>query len=127
MRSFIIYSILILPGLAVAYFFYLRPILRALPMFKRFYEEADGFWQTVWALVGKSATMVWSIFLQFLSWALQAIDPIANYLGDPELKQQITDALQANPQILGWILMAISFVTIAARLRGMMSQSEEQQ
>lgn len=117
--------VLILPGAIVAYFFYLRPILRAMPMLKRFYEEADGFWQTAWALVGKSVTMIWMLFLQLLSWALQWIDPIANFLGDPELRQQISETLQANPVTLGYILMAISFITIAARLRGMMAQSED--
>jgi hypothetical protein len=115
---------LILPGLVVAYFLYLRPILRAFPMFKRFYDEADGFWATAWVFCGKSATMVWAFLLQALSWALQAIDPVANFIGDPDLRQQITDGLQANPKVLGYILMGISFLTIAARLRGMVKQSD---
>lgn len=119
-----IWIVLILPGLVVAYALFLRPILRAMPMFKRFYDEADGFWATAWVLCGKSVTMVWAYFLQALSWALQAIDPIANFLGDPDLKQQIADGLQANPKMLGYILMGISFLTIAARLRGMVKQSD---
>lgn len=120
------WAVLIFPGLVVVYFFYLRPILHALPMFKRFYEEADGFWATVWVFCGKSVTMTWAYVLQGLSWALQYIDPISNFLGDPQLSQQITDRLQGNPEILGYILMIISFITIAARLRGMMTQSESQ-
>lgn len=115
----------ILPGLIVAYFLYLRPFLHALPMLKRFYDEADGFWSTVWAFCGKSATMAFAYFIQALSWALQWIDPIANFLGEPDLRQQITDGLQANPKVLGYILMGISFLTIAARLRGISSKGDE--
>lgn len=119
-----IWLALILPGLIVAYFLYLRPFLHSLPMLKRFYDEADGFWSKVWALCGRSVTMAFSYFIQVLSWALQAIDPIAGFFGDPDLRQQITDGLQANPKVLGYILMAISFLTIAARLQGMVKQKD---
>lgn len=119
-----IWLALILPGAIVAYFLYLRPLLRSLPMLKRFYEEADGFWSTVWVFCGKSVTLAFSYFIQVLSWALQAIDPIANALGDPDLRQQIADGLQANPEVLGYILMGISFLTIAARLQGLVKQND---
>jgi hypothetical protein len=119
-----IWIALIAPGLLVAYFLYLRPLLRAMPLLKRFYEQADGFWSTVWAFCGRSVTMAFSYFIQVLSWALQAIDPIASFLGDPDLRQQITDGLQANPKVLGYILMAISFLTIAARLQGLVKQHD---
>jgi hypothetical protein len=119
-----IWIALILPGLVVAYFLYLRPILHALPMLKRFYDNADGFWAMVWVFCGKSATMAFSYFIQALSQALQWIDPIANFLGDPDLRNQITEGLQANPVILGRILMVVSFLTIAARLHGMVKQSD---
>lgn len=121
-----IWIAIIVPGVVVVYFFYLRPILRAMPLLKRFYEEADGFWATVWAFAGRSSTMIWALFLQLLSQMLQWIDPIANLLGDYELRSQISEALQANPVMLGRILMVISLITIAARLRGIMQQSEEQ-
>lgn len=112
-----IWLALTLPGLIAAYFLFLRPVLHAVPAFQTFYAEADGFWQKVWALCGKSVTMAFAYFIQALSWALQWCDPIASFLGDPDLKQQITDGLQANPKVLGYILMGISFVTIAARIR----------
>lgn len=118
--------ILILPGVVVAYYLYLRPVLHALPMFKRFYDEADGFWQTVWVFCGKSVTMLWAYSLQLLSWVLQSIDPIASALGDPDLRQQITEGIKADPKVIGYITMAISFITIASRLRGMMAQSTAQ-
>lgn len=107
----------ILPGLIVGYALFLRPVLRALPQFKTFYAEADGFWQKVWALCGNSATVAWSYAVQAVGWALQWIDPIASMVGDPDLRTQITTTLQANPKFLGYVLMGISAITIAARLR----------
>jgi hypothetical protein len=106
------------PGIIVGYALFLRPVLHALPQLQRFYAEADGFWQKVWVLCGRSVTIVWGLVLQLVGQALQWIDPVASALGDPELRTQITDTLQANPKVLGYVLMAISFITIAARLRG---------
>lgn len=113
-----IWLLMILPGLLVAYALFLRPVLSAIPQLKQFYDEADGFWQTVWAFCGKSVTIIWALILQGLGQVLQWIDPIASALGDPELRTQITDTLQTNPKVLGYVLMAISFITLAARLRG---------
>jgi hypothetical protein len=107
----------ILPGLIVGYALFLRPVLKAIPAFKAFYDEADGFWSKVWAVCGKSATLAWSYAIQAVGWLLQWIDPIANMVGDPDLRQQITETLGANPKILGYVLMGISAITIAARLR----------
>lgn len=113
----LIWSIAILPGLACAYFFFIRPLLEKLPAFKQFYAEADGFWQKVWAICGKSITMAWSYILAGIGAAVQLIDPIASALGDPDLRSQITGTLQADPKLLGYVAMGISLVTIAARLR----------
>lgn len=119
-----VYLALILPGLIVAYFLFLRPVLHALPQFKKFYDEADGLWQTVWAVCGKSVTIAFAYFIQVLSWSLQWMDPIASFFGDPELRDQLTVVLQANPKVLGYILMAISFATIAARVRSLVPKDE---
>lgn len=114
----------VLPGLIVGYALFLRPALRALPALKEFYAEADGFWAKVWAVCGRSATLAWSYVIQALGWLLQWVDPIANMVGDPDLRQQITDALGANPKVLGYVLMAISAITIAARLRSITKDDE---
>jgi hypothetical protein len=105
------------PIVAVCYVLFARPILAA--QFKDLYAEADGFWQTVWALCGKSWTLATSYVVQFVGFLFQAIDPVAEILGDPDLKQQIADALQANPATLGKVMSIISFIVIAARLRGL--------
>lgn len=113
-----IWIVSIVPGIVIGYALFLRPVLRALPQLKEFYAEADGFWQKVWAMCGRSVTIVWGLVLQLVGQALQWIDPIASALGDPDLRAQITDTLQTNPKVLGYVLMAISFITLAARLRG---------
>jgi len=115
--SWLAFLALTLPGLIVAYALFLRPVLRARRAFKVFYAEADGFWQKVWALCGKSVTLAFAYLIHALSWGLQWIDPIAAFFGDPDLRQQIADALQANPVMLGRLMMAISAITIAARVR----------
>lgn len=109
--------LLIVPGLLCAYFIFLRPVLAAIPAFKNFYAQADGFWAKVKAIGGNSLTVAWGYFMAGVGFIAQWIEPLGNMVGDPDLKTQITDTLQANPKILGYVLMGISAVTIAARLR----------
>jgi hypothetical protein len=108
---------LIIPGAIVAYALFVRPILRAMPQLKAFYARADGFWGTMWALCGNSLTIAWMYIVQLVGQVFQWIDPIASMMGDPDFRAQITEALGANPKALGHVLMVISAVTIAARLR----------
>jgi hypothetical protein len=120
-----IFAALVLPGLVVAYVLFIRPELRAMPRFKELYAQADGFWAKVWALCGKSLTMAFSYFIQALSWALQWVDPIATFFGDPDMRQQLTETLKADPKILGYVLMAVSAVTIAARVHGLATKDAD--
>ena len=109
--------ILIVPGLVVGYALLLRPILHKVPALAAFYAEADGFWAKVWASCGKSATVAWGYALGGLGSAMALLDPLANAVGDPALKDQVTTALQSNPKILGYLTIGISVITIAARWR----------
>ncbi len=118
-------ALLVVPGFLVAYALFLRPVLRAIPAFKEFYDEADGFWQKVWALCGRSATLAFAYSVQAVGWLLQWMDPIAAFFGDPDLRAQITETLQANPKILGYVLMFISACTIAARIRSILPKDDE--
>lgn len=120
-----IFLALTIPGLVVAYVLFLRPELQAMPRFKAMYARADGFWAKVWALCGKSVTMAFAYFIQFLSWALQWMDPIASFFGDPDMRQQLTETLGANPAILGYVMMFISAATIAARLHSLVKKDDE--
>jgi hypothetical protein len=51
---------------------------------------------------------------------MQSIDSIAAAVGDPSLKQQISDVFKSDPVMLGRILLGISIVTMIARARGLM-------
>ena len=93
--------ILIVPGLVVGYALLLRPILHKVPALAAFYAEADGFWAKVWALCGNSLTILWGKALGGLGLALALLDPIANAVGDPGFKDQMTGFLQGNPQVMG--------------------------
>jgi hypothetical protein len=108
---------LIIPGLICIYVFFIRKALESVPALKQFYAEADGFWAKVWALCGRSVTIAWSYSLIGIGAAVQAIDPIAAALGDPDLKTQITGFLSANPKALGYFAIAVSVITVLSRLR----------
>jgi len=113
----VILFVMIVPGLVAGYLIVLRPVLHAIPAFQKFYAEADGFWAKLWALCGGSVTLAWSYILIGVGLLMQWLEPIANAIGDPDIKSQVTGALQSNPKILGYVAMGISIITIAARLR----------
>ncbi|MCC8945355.1 hypothetical protein H8A97_09640 [Bradyrhizobium sp. Arg62] len=66
---------------------------------------------------GRSVAVLWGLFLTGIGTVFQWLDPIAAALGDPDLKAQVMEALEDNPQYLAYVLMGISAITIAARLR----------
>jgi hypothetical protein len=106
----------IIPGLVIGYALVLRPFLRKIPALQTFYAEADGFRAKVWDYCGKSVTIAWSYLLGGFGWAMTMLDPLANAVGDPDLKDKVTSLLQSNPAMLGYLTIAISVITIAARL-----------
>lgn len=112
-----IWLLLIVPGVIAAYLIFIRPILKALPAFKRFYVEADTVWGKVWALFGRSVTVAWSVFVAVAASAFDYIDPVATALGSPDFKEQVASLLKNNPQYIGYFAMFVSAVTIVARLR----------
>lgn len=112
-----IWMLFIIPGLIAAYVIFARPVLKALPALKGFYAEADTFWEKVWALFGRSATVAWSFVVAASSVAFDYVDPLAALLGAPDFKNQVMTLLKDNPQYLGYFAMLVSGITIAARLR----------
>jgi len=113
----LIWLLLIVPGLICLYALIIRGLLHKIPALQKFYAEADGFWAKVWAICGNSLTMVWAHVIGGIGSALELLDPVASAVGDPDFKTQVSNALQANPKILGWVLIGISTVTIVVRLR----------
>jgi cytochrome bd-type quinol oxidase subunit 2 len=116
-----LWFILIVPGLVCLYAMILRPLLRKIPAFQKFYAESDGFWAKVWAMCGRSMTVLWGYILGGIGASFSLVDQIGSALGDPNmnLKQQITDTLKDHPEYLGYALTGISVVTIIARIRSM--------
>jgi len=114
---FWLWFILIVPGMICLYALVIRGLLHKVPALQKFYAQADGFWAKVWALCGNSLVIAWMHIVGGLGSLLEFISPIASALGDPDLKQQITDSLQMNPELLGKILIGISIISIASRLR----------
>jgi hypothetical protein len=74
------------------------------------------------ALCLNSLTVAWGYFLAFAGAVMQAIDSVADALGDPNLKDQISAAI-GDARTVGRILLGISVVTIIARLRSLRKAS----
>jgi hypothetical protein len=63
-----------------------------------------------------SATIAWSYCVGLFGALAATIDDVADALGDPSIKDQISAAI-GDPRTTGRILLGISIVTILARLR----------
>lgn len=115
--TWLFWLLLITSIAVVAYVLFIRPVLRAVPAFKGFYDEADGFWAKLWVLCGRSITNLWAALLGVIGMAWQYLDPAAAALGQPDLKQQILDLLKDHPAVAGYVVTGIGAITLAARLR----------
>ena len=73
-------------------------------------------WARIKACCLNSLTVAWGYCLAFAGAAMQTIDTIADALGDPSLRDQISAAV-GDPRTVGRILLGVSIVTIIARLR----------
>jgi hypothetical protein len=73
-------------------------------------------WCKVKAFCLHSLTVAWGYSLAFVGVMMQGIDTVADALGDPNLKDQISASI-GDARTTGRVLLGISIVTIAARLR----------
>lgn len=103
--------------LALCAYLVIRPTLRAMPRLKTFYDDADTFREKLWALCYKSATNALSYALMALGFVMDRIDMLATVLGDPQFKEQLSAAIGADTKVLGWVLMVISVLIFASRMR----------
>jgi len=69
-----------------------------------------------------SLTIAWGYFLAFAGAILQGLDSVADALGDPSLKDQISASI-GDAKTAGRVLLGISIVTIVARLRSLRKAS----
>jgi hypothetical protein len=75
-------------------------------------------WTRIKTCCLSSLTIAWSYCLAIAGAIMQALDSIADALGDPGLKDQISAAI-GDARTAGRILLGISVVTIIARLRSL--------
>jgi hypothetical protein len=73
-------------------------------------------WARIKACCLNSVTIAWGYCLVLAGTAMQAVDTIADALGDPNLRDQISAAV-GDAKTAGRILLGISIITIIARLR----------
>jgi hypothetical protein len=75
-------------------------------------------WTRIKACCLNSLTIAWGYCLAFAGAAMQAIDNIADALGDPALRDQMSAAI-GDTRTVGRILLGVSIITIIARLRSL--------
>jgi hypothetical protein len=75
-------------------------------------------WARIKACCLNSLTIAWSYCLVFAGAMMQGLDSIADALGDPNLKDQISASI-GDARTAGRVLLGISVVTIVARLRSL--------
>ena len=73
-------------------------------------------WARIKACCLNSLTIAWSYCLALAGAVMQGLDSIADALGDPNLKDQISASI-GDAKTAGRVLLGISIVTIVARLR----------
>jgi hypothetical protein len=73
-------------------------------------------WAAVKASCRQSLTIAWSYCLAIIGAAMQAVDTLADALGDPNLRDQISAAI-GDTKMVGRILLGVSIITLIARLR----------
>jgi len=65
-----------------------------------------------------SLTVAWGYILAITGAAMTIIDNIGDALGDPNLRDQINNAI-GDTRVAGRVLLGISIITILARLRSL--------
>jgi hypothetical protein len=75
-------------------------------------------WAKLKASCLHSLTIAWGYILALIGGGMSLLDGIADTLGDPNLKDQISAAV-GDARTTGRILLGISIVTILARLRSL--------
>jgi hypothetical protein len=77
--------------------------------------ETGSFWQRTLKAGRQSATIVWAKLVMMVGGVVAVLDRLADLAGDQSLATQIQQ--YATPQLVGYIMIAIMFVNVWARLR----------
>lgn len=104
-------------GAVIGYVAFLRPVLETVPVFREMYRQESTVLGKLWAVCGRSASILWSYFLTALAALWGMIDPLAEALGDPNLRDQLLGGLKGHPAIVGYVVFGVAGVTLVARVR----------
>ncbi len=85
-------------------------------VYRRYLKASGTTWQRLLSAGRDSATILWSKFVIVLAGLVGNLDSVADFLGQPEAKQYIQDAL-GNPKAVAAVMLAIAFVSMMARNR----------
>ena len=77
--------------------------------------EPGSIWQRTLKAGKDSATIVWAKLVIVAGGLVAVLDKAADLAGDPSLTAQIQQ--YATPQVVGYVMIAIMFVNVWARLR----------
>jgi hypothetical protein len=77
--------------------------------------ETGSFWLRTLKAGRQSATIVWAKLVIVAAGLVAVLDKLADLAGDPSLAAQIQQ--YAKPQVVGYVMIAIMFVNVWARLR----------
>jgi hypothetical protein len=77
--------------------------------------ETGSAWQRTLKAGKQSATIVWTKVVILAGGLMAVLDKISELAGDPSLTAQIQQYV--TPQIVGYVMVAIMFVNVWARLR----------
>ena len=75
-------------------------------------------WARIKACCLNSLTIAWSYCIAFAGAAMQGLDSLADALGDPSLKDQISASI-GDARTAGRVLLGISVITMIVRLRSL--------
>ena len=87
----------------------------ALSFVRAWMVETGSFWQRTLKAGRQSATIVWAKLVILAGGVVAVLDKLADLAGDQSLATQIQQ--YATPQVVGYIMIAIMFVNVWARLR----------
>jgi hypothetical protein len=73
-------------------------------------------WAKIKASCLHSLSIAWGYCLAIVGMLMHGLDTLADALGDPNLKDQISAAI-GNAMTVGRILLCVSIVTLIARIR----------
>lgn len=79
-------------------------------------------WSRIKTCCLNSLTVAWGYCLAIAGAVMQGIDTIADALGDPTLRDQISVAI-GDAKTVGRVLLGVSVITIIARLRSLRKAS----